>query len=233
MVTWVLNGVVQMLVLIRGRSAMFILGEQRKEHSRKGYSLIELLVVMVIVGILATQVVSGFNSADRKLKSAVFSLRNEVHYARSEAVSRGQDVKFTFLPGASVDAPDGYRIWIDDHPVGGPPNNTYTAGSDTLLKEDTFRDEVQLYDTPVAEGPPFSGGDNPAAGSNGVDFTADAFNLRDSGSGNEDGKIFLYVPEPGNHSATRSFIMRVEFTAATGRVQASTWDEANSTWMTK
>ena len=69
----------------------------------RGFSLVELMVVMVIVGILATGVVFMFADPTAKVKAAAFNMLGDLNRARSEAVSRNEDVLVEFLNDVSED----------------------------------------------------------------------------------------------------------------------------------
>lgn len=170
---------------------------------QSGYTIVELMVVLVIVGILATQVVSALTSDATKVKGASFRIRSDFNLARSEAVNRNQDVIVTFQLGAV----DGYRMWIDDNPAGG--DGIYTAGADTLIKDMTLDSQLQFYDTAAADGPPLDGaasgdGNNPPAGCDGVTFGADDFTMRSDGTSNKNGTVYLYIPDPANPAVMRA-----------------------------
>ena len=89
--------------------------------STQGYTLVEVIVVMVIVAILATGVVFMFVNPTARIKNQAFTMLGELNMARSRAVSENEDVRVTFIPGVI----DSYMIWVDDwHEVNG------AAGSD-------------------------------------------------------------------------------------------------------
>jgi prepilin-type N-terminal cleavage/methylation domain-containing protein len=198
---------------------------------QSGYTLVELMVVLVIVGILATQVVSALTSDVTKIKGASFRMRNDFNLARSEAVNRNQDVIVTFQIGAV----DGYRIWIDDAPAGG--DGIYTAGADTLIKDMTLDSQVQFYDTAAVNGPPLDGaasgaGNNPPAGCDGVTFGADDFTMRNDGTSNKNGTVYLYVPDPANHAVMRAAPFAV-IMGSNCRTRLVRWRTDLAAWSTK
>ena len=67
------------------------------ESNAKGFTLIELMVVMVIVGILAIGVVFMFADPTAKVKAAAFEMRGDFNLARSEAVRRNEDILIEFI----------------------------------------------------------------------------------------------------------------------------------------
>ena len=202
-------------------------------NNQAGFTLLELIIVLVIVGILATQVVSALTSDVTKVKGAAFRMRSDFNLARSEAVNRNEEVIVTFQIGAA----DGYRIWIDDNPAGG--DGAYTAGGDTLIKDMTLDSQVQFYGTDCSGdgGPPLDGalsgaGNNPPAGSDGVTFVADDFTMRSDGTSNKNGTVYLYIPDPANPAVMRA----APFAAIMGnncRVRLVRWRTDLAAWSTK
>ena len=103
----------------------------------RGFSLVELLVVMAIIAILVVSVVSVPRSPIIDVKKAVFNLTSDLGYARSEAVRRNTPVLVWFDM-----ANDGYVICVDDG------DDNCTTGADTVLKTvvfDTVR-SIAFYD---------------------------------------------------------------------------------------
>jgi prepilin-type N-terminal cleavage/methylation domain-containing protein len=68
--------------------------------SNRGFSLVELMVVMVIVGILATSVVFMFADPTAKVKAAAFDMRGHFNLARAEAVRRNDNILVQFIDSA-------------------------------------------------------------------------------------------------------------------------------------
>ncbi len=67
----------------------------------RGYSLLELLIVLVIVGVLAAAAVPGMGKwiAKRELDGAARSMLSQFQQARSEAIQRNQSVSITIDTG--------------------------------------------------------------------------------------------------------------------------------------
>lgn len=72
--------------------------EMRHAGRRAGFSLVEVVVVMAIIGILATLSVPSFSAmfARSKLRSASEQLRSDINLARGEAVKRNTIIRMNF-----------------------------------------------------------------------------------------------------------------------------------------
>jgi prepilin-type N-terminal cleavage/methylation domain-containing protein len=202
-----------------------------------GFTLVEVMIVMVIVGILATGVVYMYSNASARVKAQAFTTLGDLNMARSEAVNRNLDVRVTFLPGASNTDLDGYRIWIDDSGSDG----VYTDGSDTLIQETFFRPEVQFYDVNATGGPlvkPIAADgalnmEDGGSDDNGIEFDgADEFiftargTTEDSGSGDLDntGYVYIYFPaSAADHKTMRSRPYALVVSSSSGTVSIRRW----------
>jgi len=72
--------------------------------SNRGFSLTELMVVLVIVGILAIGVVFMFADPTAKVKAAAFEMRGDLNLARAEAVKRNENILVDFIFSACSQA---------------------------------------------------------------------------------------------------------------------------------
>jgi len=202
----------------------FVVTDMEGQNGTRGYTLIELLVVIVIIGILATQAIFMLTSVAGKIKAAAFKLRNDIQWARSEAVRRNATTRISFLFDTTINGEanrDGYRVWIDTN-----NDSAYSAGTDTLLREVPFDEEVQFYDLTVAApaGPGKNvDGDPWPASPDGVTFSADRFALESDGTVDNAGTVYMYAPA-GEDSAT--VLKNPPFAAVvspTGRVRMVRW----------
>lgn len=170
--------------------------EAGQQHHAHGFTLLELMIVLVILGILATQVVTGWNSPVSKLKTAAFNMRTDFSYARGEAAKRNEEVGIVFIFNSADldgdgDNDNGYLIWVDSDSDG------VVDGGETVLKQVPFRDEVLFYDRTVPEPDgPMHETDNSTAlvVGTGVSFAPGWFCMRSDGTSNIAGTVYLYAP---------------------------------------
>ncbi|NTV12371.1 MAG: prepilin-type N-terminal cleavage/methylation domain-containing protein [Desulfobulbaceae bacterium] len=241
-----------------------VIRNQAKNNSGSGnecgYTLMELLVVMAIIAILATQMLLSFNSAPSRVKGVVFNMRGDFNYARSEAVKRNHDVRTDFFfVGDGVDlngdgaADDGYRIWVDDTLDGNyvawvPADDVVVANGvcdagegDCLLKAVAFSDEVNYYNVDAVDGPLVAAPEPHAAMSmadgdgddDGVSFNNNWFAMRPDGTSNIGGTVYIYGPQAGQPTVMKSPPLAVVLSPTSGRVQILRWKTAGATWETK
>ncbi len=107
------------------------------QHSR-GFSLLELLVVVVIIGILATMFTLsvGITSGDRELEREADRLQALLQLASEDAVMQGRELGLRFYP-------DAYEFSFLD-PV---ENRWQIATQDPLLRERKLAEDVELLVT--------------------------------------------------------------------------------------
>ena len=211
----------------------------------RGFTLVEVMVVMVIVAILATGVVFMFADPTAKVKAVAFEMRGDFNLAKAEAVKENADVLIDFTLGDI----DGYQICFDtddDEDCGDE------AAAD-IIKEVTFREEVQFYDFsdgitpfptdgPNSTPPPFNTPLDTAAKKDGIAFIdpVDATNtgnnilFSSNGTCNKNNSVIIYYPEEGNKSKIRGNPYSVFITStATGNVQLSRWRPESGQWSRK
>lgn len=83
-------------------------------YGREGFSLLELMVVIGILGILAVSVLTYSLGSRSQLKNFVFNTKMRFNQARFEAVKRSRNVYLDFDIGDDgID--NGYTIWVDDN----------------------------------------------------------------------------------------------------------------------
>ena len=164
--------------------------------SSSGFTLIELMVVVTIVGILATGIVISYTNPTLKVKGAAFKLQTDINLARSEAVNRNEDVLVDFTLGTK----DGYLICLDTN----SDKDCNDEMVDNVIKEVVFREEVQFYDCTSAppfpvDGPTKTSAGTTLAGKNGLIFGGPNYiKMQPDGTSSDNGSIIIYHPAPGN-----------------------------------
>jgi prepilin-type N-terminal cleavage/methylation domain-containing protein len=199
-----------------------------------GFTLIEVLIVMIIVGILATGVVYMFANPSANVKTQAFEMLGDMNRARSEAVTRNEDVLVDFTA-------DGYQICVD---ATAPPDDCSGETGEDFIQETIFHQKVEYYAPAVlpAGGPattPVAGSTlNNLIGGTGLlldDGTAITdFTLEPDGT-LEDGiaqniNVVIFAPKR-NQNAIDGTPYAVTVDASSGRIRISRW--TGGAWNTK
>jgi len=205
-------------------------------ENNHGFSLVELMVALVIVGILTIGVVMSFTNPIAKVKAVVFEVRGDFNLAKSASVKENEDVLIDFILGAE----DGYQICFDTDDDGDCSNEA----ADDIIKEVTFPREVQFYD--FADGTAFPS-NGPTATPTGISLdsvvkkdgivfinpldaldTANNISFSSNGTSNKYGSVIIYFPADSSTAEGRKTIRGKPYatvinSVSTGRITLSRW----------
>jgi prepilin-type N-terminal cleavage/methylation domain-containing protein len=122
--------------------------------SKKGFSFIEVLVVMVIIGIISTIAVPNMSAMMKsyRLKSAANDLASTLQLARLTAISQNANSFITFDTGAQ-----SYSAFSDNGEGGGTLNDGTRSGTEPIIKALSVRNE---YAGEITLGTPSFGNSN-------------------------------------------------------------------------
>ena len=108
-----------------------------------GYSLVELMIVVAIIGILSTYAVFNYSASGARLNGTVRELFGNMQKLRMEAIRGNATGVVIFNPGA-----DTYTVFLDDGP-GAAGGNWALDASDTFLGVISMPSSVDLVSTTI------------------------------------------------------------------------------------
>ena len=189
-----------------------------------GFSLIEVMVVMVIVSILAVGVVFMFANPTAKVKAAAFEMRGDFNLARAEAVSRNENILIQFVGSAKESCSKETQALFADCFAGGVfqgyvicfnedqatdddcSDEAATAADleEKIVKTVLFRDSLQYYEfgatlpsSPIGPTPGTAPGGVTLVSNNGITFAELPI----------PGNDFIYMNSNGTSSDTGSVVV--------------------------
>ena len=202
-------------------------------NKNKGFTLIELMVVVIIVLLVSFMTIGAFSSADVRVRGLVFNMMSDFNMARSTAVRLGREVLVEMISRGGMDddgrlqVEDGYRICLDADEDG----NCDLA--DQLIREVLLGEDLEYYDADI---PAPTGPDRRVtgavwtAGCNGVSFSGDRFVLKPNGVSSKAGTIYVF--SPGGKDGIRGGPLALVLNRI-GRMRISRWRADIGEWRTK
>ena len=115
-----------------------------KRDGREGYTMLEIMIIVVIIGIMAAMAVPTFYNVTPKLKarSQARSTLNYIRLARSRAISEGAQV------GVYIDAANRQYLIFKD--TVNPTLMTYDTGDSILVGPETIDGVVVIVSSTFA-----------------------------------------------------------------------------------
>ena len=202
---------------------------KKKSVAEKGFTLVELMVVVAITALIAGFTMAEINSTSHKLKGAARTLRAKMQQAKLLAVKENCYTYIDFdLNPADGKIDQSYTLWRDTvNEATTTERNKYNGGDElietVLLPNDIFFGAVASGD---------DGGPNKSASNTGTDAppadgisigTATRFRFSPQGTGSQ-GWSYLHAP---NKDSSGTYAVGSN---NVGRVQNRYWVTNGGTW---
>ena len=193
---------------------------KKKSVAERGFTLIELMVVVAITALIAGLTVAEINSTSYKLKSAARTLRAKMQQARLLAVKEDCNIYVDFdLDGIGGVNPS-YALWRD-----GDNDGTYDAPVE-LLETVALPDDLSFGAVSNANGGP---GASPSPTStvappaDGISYSGDQLCFDSRGTSSN---AWAYLQAP-NKDSTGTYAVG---TNNVGRIQTRYWATNGGAW---
>ncbi|MCD6582280.1 MAG: prepilin-type N-terminal cleavage/methylation domain-containing protein [Desulfuromusa sp.] len=190
--------------------------------SEKGFTLVELMVVIAITAIIAGFTMAEINSTSHKLRSTAQTLRAKMQQAKLLAVKDGCNVfvDFDLDDGGAIDS--FYMIWGESDE---PPNKAYD-GATELIEQVLLPNDISFGAVAKTDGGPTKSASNTgstAPTSDGISFSGDSLRFSPQGTGSQG---WAYLHAPNNDSAGTHAVGSNN----AGRIQSRYWATNGSDW---
>ena len=193
-----------------------------RQNPQAGFSLVELIIVVVIMGILAGYVTYNLSTDSTQLKTYVFNTKAQFHKAKFEAIKRNRNVYIDFdfnPPAGTID--NGYTIWVDENFDG-----AYLLADDgPLIDTIVFQNGVAIYDNiPVRTDEPGATVGGPAGSTIGEGVSANNFRfiMRPNGRCSSAGTVYIYLPISATDNTISAGPWAI-ITSTVGRIRIDEW----------
>ncbi len=186
--------------------------------NNKGFTLVELMVVIVIIAVVAGLTMGEINSTSHKLKSAAQTLQAKMQQAKLLAVKENCNVFVDFdLDGGGV-IDSFYTLWRD-----GDNSNTYSTSE--LVEKVSLPNDISFGAVAKADGGP----DKSASGTSSIpsttiiSFSGDSIRFSPQGTGSN-GWAYLHAP---NKDSAGTYAVGSN---NVGRIQNRHWVTNGDNW---
>jgi prepilin-type N-terminal cleavage/methylation domain-containing protein len=205
---------------------------KRVRGGSAGFSLIELMIVVAILGILAVAVGVHINSTNTRLKTFVFNTKALFNQARFEAIKRSRNVYLDFDFNAPAGLDSGFTIWVDEN-----GNEDFDAAGDVIVETVTFAaNGPEIYCATCAF--PTGGPQDPAGGPDastigaGVSAGAERFQFKPGGDVGSGGTAYFYFPAGASGAESVASGPWAIIVNSVGRIKVDEW-RSGSGWQSE
>ena len=193
---------------------------QKKSAPEKGFTLVELMVVVAITAIIAGFTVAEINSTTYKLKSTARTLRAKMQKAKLLAVKENCNVfvDFDLDGGGTIDS--FYTLWRDLDNDG-----TYDTGAPEFIETVPLPNNISFGAVTSGDGGPnkSASGTTSIPGSTIISFSGDSIRFSPQGTGSN-GWAYLHAP---NKNSSGTYAVGSN---NVGRIQSRYWVTDGGTW---